>query len=71
MGNMGFNGTYPLVNCYITNWKITISSGKTHYFDWAIFQLANCKKLPEGKSSNKAYPSYKWVIIVILQVTLW
>ena len=31
---------YPLVNVYIANWKITILSiihGKTHYFDWAIF----------------------------------
>ena len=38
---------YPLVNVYITNWKITIFHGKTHYFDWAIFN--SYVKLPEGK----------------------
>ena len=24
--------------------------GNDHYFDWAMFQFANCEKLPEGKS---------------------
>ena len=24
------------------------SNEKTHYFDWAIFKFANCKRLPEG-----------------------
>ena len=23
-------------------------NGKTHYFDWAIFYVANCECLPEG-----------------------
>ena len=27
---MEFYGSYPLVNVYIRNWKIKISSGKTH-----------------------------------------
>ena len=30
-GFMGFDGIYPLVNVYITNWRITISNGKTQY----------------------------------------
>ena len=44
---MGFNGIllyfngiydgYPLVNCYITMENHHAISGKTHYFDWAIF----------------------------------
>ena len=25
------------VNVYITKWKITMLYGKTHYFDWAMF----------------------------------
>ena len=28
---------YPLVNVYITMERYTIFHGKTHYFDWAIF----------------------------------
>jgi hypothetical protein len=24
-------------------------AGEIHYFDWAIFKFANCKRLPEGK----------------------
>jgi len=28
---------YPLVNCPITMERSTIFNGKTHYFDWAIF----------------------------------
>ena len=30
------------------NGKITIFHGKIHYFDWAIFKFANCKRLPEA-----------------------
>ena len=37
---------YPLVNVYITNWKVLPclmgKSWKIHYFDWAIFQFAFC-----------------------------
>ena len=33
---MGFNG-YPLVNVYMAMERSTIFNGKTHYFDWAIF----------------------------------
>ena len=33
---MGFNGIYPLVNVYITMER-SMFNGKTHYFDWAIF----------------------------------
>ena len=25
-------------------------NGTTHYFDWAIFKFANCKRLPEAIS---------------------
>ena len=32
---------YPLVN-QPSLWQITIFNGKIHYFDWAIFQFANC-----------------------------
>ena len=35
-----------LVNYPITNWKIPIFYGKTHYFDWAIFN--SYVSLPEG-----------------------
>ena len=28
---MGFYGVYPLLNVYITNWKIIILNGKTHH----------------------------------------
>jgi hypothetical protein len=37
---MGFNGIYdgyPLVNCCITMENHHAINGKTHYFDWAIF----------------------------------
>ena len=37
---------YPLVNVYITMERSTIFNGKTHYFDWAIFN--SYVKLPEG-----------------------
>ena len=30
--NMGHSSNYPLVNVYITNWKITMFNGKIHYF---------------------------------------
>ena len=30
-------GTYPPVNVYLTMERSTIFNGKTHYFDWAIF----------------------------------
>ena len=47
-GFMGFNQQtgdlmviYPLVNVYITMERSTIFDGKIHYFDWAMFQLAN------------------------------
>ena len=39
---------YPLVNVNKKLWKITIFNGKTHYFDWAIFN--SYVKLPEGTS---------------------
>ena len=50
---MGFNRIYPLVNVYITNWKIHqfYSWVNPRTFDWAILQFANCNKLPEGMSS--------------------
>ena len=36
--NMGLISIYPLVNCYITNWKDPpFLIGKLNYFDWAIF----------------------------------
>ena len=40
---------YPLINVYITNWKITILNRKnlTH-FDWAIFH--GYVSLPEGNN---------------------
>ena len=28
---------YPLVNVNKKRWKITMFNGKTHYFDWAMF----------------------------------
>ena len=42
---------YPLVNSHRTMERSTIFGKSTisYYFDWAIFQFANCKKLPEGK----------------------
>ena len=40
---------YPLVNVYITMENHHVINGKIHYFDWVIFQFANCKRLPEGK----------------------
>jgi len=33
----GFITIYPLVNVYITNWKITMFHGQISYFDLAIF----------------------------------
>ena len=38
---------YPLVNVYTTIERSTIFHGKTHYFDWAIFNSYVC--LPEGR----------------------
>ena len=38
---------YPLVNVYITTENHHFN-GTMHYFDWAIFQFANCRCLPEG-----------------------
>ena len=35
------NHTYPLVNVYITNWKITTFNGKTRYF-YGHFSIAFC-----------------------------
>ena len=37
MGLRGGPGWYPLVICYIANWKISIFHGKINYFDWAMF----------------------------------
>ena len=39
---------YPLVNVYITMERSTIFHGKTHYFDWAIFnsKLLNYQRVP-------------------------
>ena len=34
---MVFYEMYPLVVTNIANWKITMVNGKTHDFDWAIF----------------------------------
>ena len=35
-------------------------NGKIHYFDWAIFYVANCKRLPEGIHSTRGkWPIYK------------
>ena len=31
LGDVHQRGNYPLVICYIANWKITIFSGKIHY----------------------------------------
>ena len=28
--------SYPLVTCYIANWKIATFNWKIHYFNWAI-----------------------------------
>ena len=42
---MGFYGMYPLVLTEL--WKNTISNGKTHDFDSAIFN--SYVRLPEGK----------------------
>ena len=33
-------------------------NGKIHYFDWAIFYVANCECLPEGIHSTRG----KWPI---------
>ena len=30
-----------------------VTAGKIHYFDWAIFQFANCKRLPEGSDHGE------------------
>ena len=45
----------PLVNVYITNWKITIFNGKIHYFDWAIFNsyVTNYQRENPMKSENR------------------
>jgi len=32
-----YGGIYPLVNVYITMENHHAINGKTHYFDWAIF----------------------------------
>ena len=39
---MGFNGTYPLVNVYIANWKITLLLMGKLTISMAIFQFAIC-----------------------------
>ena len=45
----GFFHLPGLVNCHITNWKITIFNEEIDYFDWAIFN--SYVKLPEGNGS--------------------
>jgi hypothetical protein len=42
---------YPPVNIQKRTGKIHHAiNGTIHYFDWAIFQFANCNKLPEGSN---------------------
>ena len=48
----GIQCGYPLVNCYITMERSTIFNWKIDYFDWAIFQFANCKRWPEAIRSD-------------------
>ena len=37
---------YPLVNLQKTMENHHVINGYIHYFDWAIFQFANCNRLP-------------------------
>jgi hypothetical protein len=37
---------YPLVNLQKTMEIHHVINGYIHYFDWAIFQFANCNRLP-------------------------
>ena len=46
------NHQYPLVNVYITMENHHAITGKTHYFDWAIFNsyVSHYQRDPEGRS---------------------
>ena len=72
------NGIYPLVNCYILEWKISIFNGKIYYFyghfQWdinGIYPLVNCYIL-EWKISifngkiHYFYGHFQWDINGIL-----
>ena len=66
---MEFNGIYPLVNVYITNWKITmLLMGKSTILIRAMFKFANCNKLPEGII---LFSLQDCLFMIFLIVTIW
>ena len=49
---------YPAWQTNITMERSTIAMGKLHYFDWAIFQFADCQRLAEGRCPGRRFQQW-------------
>ena len=58
---------YPLVNVYITNWKINIFNGKNHYkWQFSIAMLVYQRVYPLSSLKLQAQVGYQWIQMCFL-----